>query len=95
LGVDSITLTTLYPGPCVAGDVIEIQGLMNDYLNTRYEVIEVRSTVLTVRRASLWNLLRDQLRSAWLRLRWQIDDAYLELCDIWDEAKTDWRQTLP
>jgi hypothetical protein len=88
----SITISVAYAGPFVAGDLIEIQGCVNDLMNTRAEILSVRGTFLTMRQASSWNLLRDHLRSAWLQFRWSIDDAYFELCDIWDEAKEDWRR---
>jgi hypothetical protein len=88
---DAVTITTGYPGPFLSGDIIEIQGA--DYLNARYEVIEVRSTLLTLWPASPWRLLRQWLWRSWLTLRLAIDDAWFELCDILDEAKADWRRT--
>jgi hypothetical protein len=91
---EEFTVTLAYPGPFVVGDLIEIQGAMNAYWNTRAEVLSVSGTFLTLRPASWWNLLRSHFHSrVWLPLRWAFADAYLELCDIWDEAKTDWRST--
>lgn len=89
-----LMVTTAYPSPLIAGDIIEIQGSMNAPWNTRLEVLSVRSgNFLTLRPVTLWALLRTHFRSAWQKFRWAVDDAYLELCDLWDEAKEDWRKT--
>jgi hypothetical protein len=77
------------------GDLIEIQGAVNDQFNTQAEIVAVCSGgLLVMRRPSHWSFLRSHFRRAWLEFRWKVGDAYLELCDIWDEAKTDWRSTF-
>jgi hypothetical protein len=82
------TVTTAYPSQFISGDIIEIH---NDYMNIRAEIVSVRQTVLHLHAASWWTLLRNHFWNAWLKFRWFVDDAYLELSDIWDEAKADWR----
>lgn len=86
-----MTITTAYPAPFLPGDLIEIQGSINDYWHARYEVIEVRSTLFWLRPAGPWKLLREWLWRSWLTVGLAIDDAMFELSDIWHEAKEDWR----
>ena len=89
-----IAYPSLYPSPFVAGDLVEIQGAINANLNTQYEILSVQAASFTLRQPSIRRLLLDELRSVWLRLRWFLDDAYLDLYHAWDEAKADWRQTF-
>ena len=83
---------TMYPSPFVPGELIDIQGAINDQINMQCEIVSVAAQVLTVRPATLRNLLlRHVYYYVWRSLRWAIEDAYFEFSELWDEAKEDWR----
>lgn len=91
MGMETVSITTAYPTGFFGGEIIDIQGCINDDLNLQYEIVACQHSVMILRQPTMWGLLRAHLRGAWLEFRWKVGDAFCELCDIWDEAKEDWR----
>ena len=67
-----------------------------DQLAFRHDIIReaVRGSLLILRSPSLWYLLGIHFHQAWLKFRWAFADARLELSEIWEQAKADWKRTF-
>ena len=90
----TITVTDgLYPIG-LGGDVIELQGCINSHFDKAFEIVAVRGSLLILRSPSLWYLLGIHFHQAWLKFRWAFADARLELSEIWEQAKADWKRTF-
>ena len=91
---ETVTATVGCDWGFIPGEIVQLQGLINDQCNLQMEICSVAACTLILRQPSMWTFMLDHVRMAWFDLRHWIKRARWELEDLWYEAKDDFKRTL-